>query len=52
MTPVSSDPEPPEGLRWIRNLLARTLTSEQRVKVLVAVGQVAALVVLAVRSCS
>ncbi len=50
MTPVSSDPEHPERLRWITNLLARTLKSEKAFKVLVAVGRVAALV-CAIRSC-
>lgn len=52
MTPACSDPERREWRQRIRNLLARILTSEKRFKILVAVGQVAALIVLTVRSCS
>lgn len=52
MTPVSSDPASPEPLRRITNLLTRTLNSDKSFKVLVAVGQVAALIVLVIRSYS
>jgi hypothetical protein len=52
MTPACSVPERREWRQKISNLLARILASEKRFKILVAVGQVAALIVLIVRSCS
>jgi hypothetical protein len=50
--PAGTDPKYQEWLRRARDLQARALSPAIWFKALVAVGQVAALVVLFVRSCS
>jgi hypothetical protein len=51
MSPAGKMPEYHDRHRRLRKLRPRTLTSEQTIKVLVAVGQLAALVGAVLRSC-